>query len=113
MSTSFNAEDPRPHFVYWVYDGADQLLYVGCARDVAHRIYLHTAPSTRSETSRQIRARMARYESDEYPTKAEARDAEREAIRVGLPLLNKQHNPRYRKGDGMRYYPASDLANTA
>ena len=112
MSGTFDALDQRPHSVYQCYDASGQLLYVGCARNAAERIGMHMQPSSQSETSWYLRAHMARWDAAEYPTKAAAREAERKAIRSGLPLLNKQHNPRFKKTRAMRYAPASRLADT-
>ena len=104
MSGTFDHEDSRPHSVYRCYDADDQLLYIGCAWDVDHRIWFHMQRSSQSEVSWAVRRRMARYTSQEYPTKAAARSAEREAIANEAPLLNRQHNPRrFRKTPDGRY----------
>lgn len=103
MSGTFDALDVRPHFVYtcWDYDG--EPLYIGCARNVEERIRMHMQPSTQSQASLLLQAEMAEYEWTAYPTKAEARAAERQLIADLMPLLNKQHNPRYTKSHDMRY----------
>ena len=97
MSGSFDAEDKRPHYVYRIYDADDRLLYIGCAWRVNERIRFHCEISAQSPASWVIRRQMARYTSERFPTKAEARAAERHAIATEWPLLNKQHSPRYRK----------------
>ena len=97
MSGSFDHEDKRPHSVYAIFDAEDRWLYVGCAHDVRERLHFHLEPSSQSPASWVIRQRMAAWEEIRFPTKAEAREAERTLIRKMTPLLNKQHNPRYRK----------------
>lgn len=97
MSGTFDLLDQRPHSVYLVVDEDNRPLYVGCALDPAERMRMHLEPSTQSAASRVIQSRMACWVAKEYPTKADARAAERRAIERGTPLLNKQHSPRYRK----------------
>jgi excinuclease UvrABC nuclease subunit len=97
MSGSFDAEDKRPHSVYAIFDSEDRFLYVGCAYNVRERIGFHLELSSQSPASWVIRRRMASWEEIRFPTKAEAREMERRLIRKVMPLLNKQHNPRYRK----------------
>lgn len=90
-----DAEDARPHNVYRIYDERDHLLYVGCAFDVESRISLHLALSTQSAASRRIQRHGAYYTTEWHATKAQARKAERAAIRDEAPALNKQHNPNF------------------
>lgn len=97
MSGTFDAEDKRPHSVYIIGDAHGEVLYIGCARNPRERIRFHLEPSSQSPASWVIRRRMARWDSAEFPTKAEARAEERRLIAKYTPLLNKQHNPRYRK----------------
>lgn len=97
MSGSFDAEDARPHSVYAIFDRQERLLYIGCAHNVRERIGFHLEPSTQSPASRVIQRLMWGWTSREFPTKADARADERRLIREQMPLLNKQHNPRYRK----------------
>ena len=97
MSHISDRDDMRPHSVYVIFDRDDRILYVGCALDVQSRINFHLEPSSQSVASHVIRSRMWRWTEREFPTKAEAREAERRLIREHMPLLNKQHNPRYRK----------------
>jgi excinuclease UvrABC nuclease subunit len=97
MSGTFDAEDQRPHSVYMVLDESLQTLYVGCARNVKERMRMHLEPSSQSPASWVIQQRWAFYGEREMPSKAEARELERRVIREEMPLLNKQHNPRYRK----------------
>lgn len=88
-----DVEDIRPHYVYRIYEG-DDLLYIGCTQDVGGRIYMHKQWSVQSPTSWEIARRMTRHTSEEHPTKATAREAERRAIEAEAPLLNIQHNRR-------------------
>lgn len=97
MSGTHDSLDQRPHSVYIIGDVRGHVLYIGCARHVHDRIRFHLEPSTQSDASRVIQQRMDWWDSEEFPTKAEARAEERRLIAFYMPLLNKQHNPRYRK----------------
>lgn len=97
MSDLLDTEDQRPHYVYRIFDASDRLLYIGCAIHVPSRISMHVELSAQSPASWVIRREMARWTQERYPTKAEARAAERAAIADEWPVLNKQHSPRYRK----------------
>lgn len=80
------------HYVYRCYGADDRLLYVGCTSDIGARFAVHYA-SYGNPPSSLIRRRMVRKTVTEYPTKAAARAAEREAIRTELPLGNIHHIP--------------------
>lgn len=101
MSVQQDADDQRRHSVYRCFDAEGQLLYIGCAQEPTYRMHMHMQTSTQSAVSWELQERMARWDSVEYPTKAEARAAERAAILAERPLLNRQHNPtRWRKLGG-------------
>lgn len=92
-----DAEDTRRHFVYWVFAADnDELLYIGCTRDVRGRVqHLSHSSTIGNPVNAEVwRRGVGRVESQRYPNKAEARQAEREAIYAEAPLLNKQHNSR-------------------
>jgi predicted GIY-YIG superfamily endonuclease len=94
-----DAADARSHYVYQCFDATGQLLYVGCTQEVEDRIYHLTHECNYGkQPNRALYHLMASHTSESYPDKASARAAEREAIRTGRPLLNKQHNPsRFRR----------------
>lgn len=84
----------RPHYVYRCWAG-EQLLYIGCARDVEGRIYHHTALCNRGNgIGGPLSRQMTHYTSEEYPNRRAALDAERAAIKTELPLLNTQSKPK-------------------
>lgn len=98
MSRSAYAD--RPHSVYRLYGHEGQLLYIGCARDVEGRIYMHETAWYSNEASMAIREAggIASHTAVEYPTRDQALAVEREAIREEAPLVNRQGNPsRWRK----------------
>lgn len=107
-----DAEDTTPHYVYRCYDAADQLLYIGCCRDVESRIYMHLVTCTMPGWG-EMRRRYARHTSERYPNKKAARAAERQAIHDEAPLLNRQHNPKRWKRVGGEYVPVEQQAVTA
>jgi predicted GIY-YIG superfamily endonuclease len=83
--------DAWPHVLYRCYDAADRLLYIGCTHDVVSRLAVHKA-SWGNPVSAALNLRMTRHTvSDEYPDKATARKAEREAIYAEAPLFNLHH----------------------
>ena len=87
-----DAEDTNPTSVYRLFDSADRLLYVGCSADPASRISaFHMNPYT-SARSLELFGLIDHYTHIEYPDRATAREAERQAIAVEAPLFNKQHN---------------------
>lgn len=85
--------EERPYSVYWLFDEADRLLYVGCTRKVNERLYLHDGYWSNA-TSLEFKGLVARVESVEYPDRDTARAAERAAIQAEAPLFNKAHNER-------------------
>lgn len=84
------------HYVYRCYDAEGTLLYIGCTRDVVARMLVHRS-AWDNPASAFLNLHMARYEVEEFPTRDEARKAEREAIGAEAPLLNIHHN----KGRGL------------
>lgn len=89
-----DAEDERPTSVYRIFDAADRLIYVGCAEDVFARIKHHRAMYNTTRDAWLIHRGYHRHESVEYPTRPQARAAERAAIRDEAPWLNRHHNPK-------------------
>lgn len=99
----------REHYVYRLFDKSDRLLYIGCARDVEERIYMHRATFTMA-CSWEIHLNYHHHTSEPYPDLAAAREAERHAITTEAPLLNRQHNPtRWRRISGA-WTPVGDTA---
>jgi predicted GIY-YIG superfamily endonuclease len=99
VSSPRDADVYGVHYLYRCFDADDQLLYIGCARDVEGRMYHHTQLcNIGKQPNGTLRRHMARWTSEAYPNKLAARAAERAAIRDEAPLLNKQHNPtRFRR----------------
>ena len=95
----------RKYCVYRIFDARDRLLYVGCTEDVQTRIYMHRATHTMVD-AHLIHRHYHHHTSELIGTSlAEARAAERKAIKEERPLLNRQHNPtRWRRHDGV-YLP--------
>lgn len=88
------------HVVYRCYDSADRLLYIGCTQDFVARMQVHEC-SPHNPASFELMRRLDRVECEEYPDRATARQAEREAIMAEAPMLNIHHN----LGRGMRDLP--------
>ncbi len=103
MTDLLDIEDVRTHWIYRIFDKEDQLLYIGCAQDVDSRLRFHFELSVAVPTSWEIARCYARHTSEKFATKALARIAEREAIRLEAPLLNRQHNPSRFKKVNNRY----------
>ena len=82
--------DPGRTSLYRLYDGTDQLLYVGIATDPQKRINVH-----RCDTSKKWRHDIARHAVEWFETREEAEGAEVEAIRTELPTYNRRHHPAY------------------
>lgn len=99
MSAAPDAVLAVPHFLYRCFDADGQLLYVGVARNVEDRLFHHTHFCNRGkQPNGSLRRHMVSHAAESYPTKVEARAAERRAITTEAPLLNRQHNPhRFRK----------------
>jgi hypothetical protein len=103
-----DAEDMRTHEVYRIYDAAGQLLYIGCSMDAEGRIRTWHMNPRCAPMSVQLQGRIHHRTIERYPNKAEARQAEREAITAEAPLLNKQHNPkRWSKRDAKPVEPVT------
>lgn len=93
----------RPHFVYRIFDKDDQLLYIGCTREVESRISMHRQLSSALPASWEIAQRMSYYTTEEFPNSTKGFLAERQAIESETPLLNLQHNKRRFKKINGRY----------
>ena len=105
MTTLRDEEVNYPHSVYRCYAADGSLLYVGCAADMALRMFHHLHRCNAwKQPNGTLRRHMAHWDAVEYRTKAEARAAERVAIANERPLLNKQHNPtRFQRIKGSSY----------
>ena len=68
------------HFVYRCFDADGELLYIGATSNLAERMKEYEG-----------RPQVAFWDSDEYPTRAEAFAAERAAIREHQPPWNTQN----------------------
>ena len=92
----------RRYYVYRIFDASDRLLYIGCTECVETRIYMHRATYTMVDAFL-IHRHYDHHTSELIGTSlAEARAAERKAIKEERPLLNRQHNPtRWRRIDGV------------
>ena len=103
--TNIDDEYARRYYVYRIFDAADRLLYVGCTECVETRIYMHRSTYTMVDASL-IHRHYDHHTSELIGTSlAEARAAERKAIKDERPILNRQHNPtRWRRVDGV-YVP--------
>jgi predicted GIY-YIG superfamily endonuclease len=71
--------------LYYWFDAADRLLYVGISSSLAQRQAAHAKKSSWSEFA--VRCSVAR-----FPTREEAELAEKAAIEQERPLFNVQHN---------------------
>ena len=80
-------------YVYRVFDAADRLLYVGCSVDVESRLRYHEQHSF-------WWIFRSRVETEEFPSRAEAAEAE-------VAAIGSEH-PRWNKKD--RTTPAPDLS---
>lgn len=111
MSVPRDAENPGAHYVYRCYAADDTLLYVGCARDVEDRVWHHThLCNVAKYPNGMLRRHMVRHTATAYPSRLDARAAERAAIQDEAPLFNKQHNPtRWRKGKGGGFSPVDPV----
>lgn len=105
-------DEPMPTSVYRIYGRAGELLYIGCATDVAHRIYMH-GQNHATPMGDYIHHGYDRHESVEYPSRGEARAAERAAITAEGPWFNRHHNPlRWRRVQG-RWFPVDEAGMEA
>ncbi len=86
-------EDTTPHYLYRLYAKDGTLLYIGCTGDVQGRIYYHLSMChIGNGITHALYFGLDHWTEWRYPTKAEARAAERAAIAAEAPLLNKAHN---------------------
>lgn len=91
MSPYNGAAADQPHYVYRCFDSAGRLLYIGCTSDVVGRMQTHRA-SWHVPASAKVNMHTVRHETVEYPDRASARKAEREAIESEAPMFNVLHN---------------------
>lgn len=84
-----------PTVLYRLYDHADELLYIGATGNLKQRRYWH-------RTMTPWGAEIARIETETFPTRAAALDAEKRAIAAEHPRYNVLHNgthgPKHRPG---------------
>lgn len=93
MSALRDAELPFEHEVYRIYDKADRLLYVGMARQAENRIHAHVSfMNSGTQASWLMVHAMSTWCRETYPTRAAARDAERQAIKAEHPFFNNHSN---------------------
>lgn len=111
MSAAPDATLAVPHYLYRCFDADGHLLYVGVARDIAARMFHHLhLCNAGKQPNGTLRRHMADYTVERFSTKVEARAAERAAIHIEAPLLNKQHNPqRFRKNASGSYDAVSPV----
>lgn len=105
-------EDDRACSVYRIYSADDDLLYVGCASDVEHRIYMHMQTNVTSDAY-YIQRGYARHTSQAYANRIEARAAERKAIATERPWFNRQHNPARWRRTAAGWEPTDPSARAA
>lgn len=92
------------HVVYRLYDEAGALLYIGHTKNVEWRIRMHLRPVHRYASvggAAEILERFHHYTFVVYETELESIEAERAAIFNEAPELNRQHNPKRWKFDGV------------
>lgn len=83
--------EPRPHFVYRIYDADERLIYVGCTANVKKRIGAHRRADGGNRASRWVSACMARYEvAGPYAGREIALQIEAQSINEEQPLFNTQ-----------------------
>jgi predicted GIY-YIG superfamily endonuclease len=83
--SEFARRNPRtPNVLYRFYSGDGQLLYIGITQDAEYRWRCHA----RDAAWWHLQARIT---VERYRTRAEAEDAEREAIKTERPLYNVAH----------------------
>lgn len=97
MPAANESPELKPYALYRYFDVRDILLYVGISGDLAGRERTHIAKS--KWMSLAIRSTIERYGS-----LAEAGKAEREAIKAGRPIFNKQHNDTPEARERLRAY---------
>lgn len=105
-----------PHSVYRIYNADGVLMYIGVAREVGDRIYMHKAAPQSSWASGQMYQLIDYWTSQEYPSKAIAREVERQSIEAEAPLFNRQHNKtrwKRRGNEWVELLPNPLLADTA
>lgn len=79
-----------PHYVYRLFDAADRLLYIGATCDVENRLFHLLHPCNEGKVPGLSAERVARHVVTVHPDRRAAFAAERAAIQVERPLLNRQ-----------------------
>lgn len=98
---------PYPHFVYRLFDGDGQLLYIGMTADMPTRLRAHLTGSPKG-VSAIIRRHYHHHTVVEYPSGSAAHEAEKAAIAAECPPLNINHNPKVWRRLGGRVVPVGD-----
>jgi hypothetical protein len=88
----------RPTAVYWLYDGRDELLYVGMTNNPVQRFVEHHDTKT-------WWPRVTTYSIRWFDTRARAEAAESAAILNDGPLQNIEQQPRNKSDGGLPYVP--------
>lgn len=99
-----DAEDDRLHHLYFLYSADGDVLYIGVATDVQHRVYMHMQTNVCPDAY-WIQRAYTEHSSQPIGTRAEAREAERRAIAEYAPCFNRQHNPTRWKRRGNEWVP--------
>ena len=89
MTRLTDAEDPRPTVVYSLFDASGNLLYIGVSSDFGMRLTHHRSPFINPWADL-----VDHWTTEEFPTRAEARQVERELIARLSPRCNKNHKRR-------------------
>lgn len=86
MSRPTDAADKVPHVVYRLFNKHDQLIYVGMTKDLSTRLAHHRSPYINPWAHH-----VDHWTSETYPSRVDARAAEKALIAAELPPLNKNH----------------------
>lgn len=82
-----------PHYLYWLLDPSDAVLYVGCSVDPEARLRAHRSDQPWSDL-------IARQVVDGPFDRADCLRREAAAIAADLPRFNVAHNPNPERCDG-------------
>lgn len=97
--------DRMPHFVYELYDGAGDPVYVGCTSNLPNRLSTHSGSEMWREVA-EVRATL-------YPDRAEAESVEALTIREFQPRWNFQHTERASDAAKERWKRRKELVTRA
>lgn len=78
------------HWLYWFYDAAGRLLYIGITNSGVKRMEQHGADKLWWPEVAQIKV-------DHFPTREAAEEAERAAIKAHRPAYNGTHNLKFKQ----------------